>query len=177
MIISICLGIAAFAAFGLFECVQAGIIGNKKSFNIWFIAGLVLLGAMWILNIIKGFRGTTFTFIIGALIAASSIIIYISLLRVASPGNYKGETKNSEVSYAGLYGQCRHPGFYVFIIMSFALAMTAGTMEAFICAILTSVLNTVYIIVQDVYWFEMYIDGYSEYKKKVPFFGFRKGNK
>ena len=162
MLISICLGLAAFAAFSLFEFVRAGSLRTGSRYNIWFAVGLTLLTAMWVLIIIRGFRGIDVQFISGILIAAATVVWYVKLLAVAGKGNYTADKGSSEVNTEGIYGMCRHHGFYAFLILSGALALAAGTVEGVVCAALTVVLNSAYIIVQDVYWFRIYINGYEE---------------
>ncbi len=177
MVVSICLGLAAFIAFGLFECKRAGMFGTKIKINIWFILGLVIFAVMWFRAFLRGFDGVDTPLIIGAILAATAMVWYGVLLGVADESNYISAFDKTAASREGLYGWARHPGFYSFILMSAALAVMTWTVEGLVCAIETTVLNTVYIIIQDVYWFEKYIDGYEEYKKVVPFLGFGKGKK
>jgi len=69
----------------------------------------------------------------------------------------------------GVYGLCRHPGFWMFALCYLFLALFFFDIRLLYCCVVYSICNFLYILLQDVYIFPKYIRGYSEYKKRVPF--------
>ena len=69
----------------------------------------------------------------------------------------------------GVYGACRHPGFWLFAVFYFFLWLFFTGRQLFWAFLLYPTCNYLYICVQDRYIFPQYIAGYDDYKRSVPF--------
>lgn len=78
-------------------------------------------------------------------------------------------TKNSAVVTSGIYGLCRHPAFWPFALACVSAGIFFGGKAMAAECIILIVLEFIYIVVQDIYFLPKYINGYSGYRKTVPF--------
>jgi len=69
----------------------------------------------------------------------------------------------------GVYGLCRHPAFWPFLLLYAALWLTFGGNRLLLAAVVYPVCNWLYIYVQDRCIFPQYIHGYDTYRLSVPF--------
>lgn len=72
----------------------------------------------------------------------------------------------------GVYGLCRHPGVWGFILMSMGLTLATGSVLVLWTALVWTVLDLVHIWIQDVFFFPQSIPGYVDYQQQVPFLFF-----
>lgn len=107
--------------------------------------------------------------IAGVIAVAVTLAIYVYILWFALPkGTYNSEVQSGLMS-TGIYGICRHPGFYGFTLTALAIALLVGSREMLILMLIHSALNLGYICLQDAIYFPAYLEGYDEYKKQVRF--------
>lgn len=163
------LGIIGFIALFFFEVLKCKAKEkDHKGNNPFFIIGTVLLLTGWILIITCSLRSQTAVFIVGAMITAAGLLLYALVLSKTSGGEtYTKDNNETKVCEKGIYGVVRHPGLWCFWLLSAGVSMMFP--EAGIASALFAVLNTVYIIFQDLFFFPVYIQGYDEYKRTVPF--------
>lgn len=173
--------IFAFACMFVYEHIKVYCCRNKVSVaNPFFAIGFCSLLAVWTAVLVKFWnKGQTFgigfgvRITAGILLTVAAAVLYAYILFFALPKDtYKKTDKDSSLVDTGVYNKCRHPGFYGFTFFALALAVLGGSKEGLIAGIAYSVLNLIYIVVQDVYYFPSYIEGYTDYKKKVPFLAF-----
>ena len=69
----------------------------------------------------------------------------------------------------GMYALCRHPGVLWFCFGYLFLALAWGTGLIWGMAIVYSLLNVGYVILQDRWTFPRTFDDYEGYRKRVPF--------
>jgi len=93
----------------------------------------------------------------------------VYVLFFALPAGDTYGTADIAVCSAGVYALCRHPGGWCLAMFYLGLWGLAGTTSMLTGAILFSLLNFVYIFIQDRWLFPRYIAGYSDYQKKIPF--------
>jgi len=67
----------------------------------------------------------------------------------------------------GLYGYCRHPGFWTFFLISAYMIGGLG-LRISVC-LFANALNFFLILFEDVFAFPKMIDGYMNYKERVGF--------
>lgn len=79
------------------------------------------------------------------------------------------ESDSIPVIDQGVYGLCRHPGFWMLTLIYLFLWLFFNSQAMKAGFILYTVCNFIYILIQDKYIFPQYITGYDEYKKSVPF--------
>jgi len=112
---------------------------------------------------------------IGTVVLIVTVGLYLYILFFALPkGTYDDDQVQSSLETKGMYGACRHPGFYGFALVALSLSLLIGDGTAFAILLAHSVLNLIYIYLQDKCYFPAYLEGYDEYKKKVPFLAFWK---
>lgn len=166
-------GILGFMACCLFDINK--IRWNIRFLNLFFVIGSVLLIGSSILCILQADFSSIFSkfgfyhllMLLGLLL---SIIGEIYALFFALPfeDTYM-ESEHVPVISKGWYAACRHPGFWTLTLVYLFLWLLLSNIELFYALIAYTLSNFLYICVQDRYIFPRYIQGYEEYKQRVPF--------
>ena len=163
-------GITAFVLFIIFDLNK--IKWHKAMFNILFPLGGVLLLMSTVLCILASpavprLDLRTVLSLMGVLLSALALV-YTLFFALPFSGTYKSSGELPLVS-GGVYGLCRHPGFWPFLLLYVFLWLAFGGRLLFLAMLIFSACNLLYIIIQDRYIFPLYIAGYDSYKKAVPF--------
>ncbi|MBQ0078661.1 MAG: hypothetical protein KBS66_02050 [Eubacterium sp.] len=181
MTIIIMLTLVACVCYIAFEKVKVtSYLNNVASRNPLFTIGTIALLACWVMT---GFvywndgnlgpLSCKVRVILGIIAVIAALALYVYILVFALPkGTYTDDNVQSSLATEGLYGMCRHPGFYGFTITALAISLLIGSGMGFVILMVHSLLNLIYIIMQDKYYFPVYLEGYDEYKKTVPFLAF-----
>ena len=101
------------------------------------------------------------------------------ITRIAGGASIKGDLSSptdiridgnidGKVYSGGLYGLCRHPGFWWLLFAYVCLGMACGS-EMMRFGLFCSFLNLLYIGFQDMVIFPRIFVDYGDYKRKVPF--------
>lgn len=169
MIAAVILGIAAFGFLVFFElCKCRSVRNGKEKKNPWFIVGLALLATAWFVSVILAERSPKPLMYAGLVATVLSVRVYIKLLGTTSQENTYTENRlKIPVIKTGAYAAVRHPGIWCFCLV--ALCITLIAPSAWPVNLLFAALNLIYCILQDRYFFPVYIEGYDEYKKETPF--------
>ncbi|MDD4080994.1 MAG: methyltransferase [Eubacteriales bacterium] len=69
----------------------------------------------------------------------------------------------------GMYALCRHPGALWLPLLLLSLALALGSAGLLWAGAVASVLNAVYVLIQDRWVFPKTIPGYAEYQTATPF--------
>ena len=148
---------------------------ENKTVNSLFPAGLFCIGFGVYREAVRnrGLTGAVLTlwrepFWLAVLIISVVFLIKTTFISVSFEDTYI-KTGKKPLCDRGLYGICRHPGFWFMLTASFAFAMAFSTWHVTNAMIKINVLNFLYIVMQDMYFFPKYIEGYEEYKKRVGF--------
>jgi len=161
-------GLLAFVLFILF--VLNKIRWYIRAFNALFAAGSVLLITSTVLCLVDaGFCGTLRQ--IGWLTAAvvcAGAVIYTLFFALPFHDTY-AESGGVPVVATGVYGWCRHPSFWPFLLVYVCLWLGFGGRNLFWVMILYPTCNGLYIYIQDRWIFPQYIKGYDAYRQSVPF--------
>jgi protein-S-isoprenylcysteine O-methyltransferase Ste14 len=72
----------------------------------------------------------------------------------------------------GLYGLCRHPGVWGFILYYLAASLASGNGTLLIAGIVFSAADVVHVSMQDRLFFTKTLVGYTDYQRQVPFLFF-----
>lgn len=163
-------GIAAFGLFIVFDLNR--IKWRSALLNLLFPLGGVLLAVSTLLCIIQAaadFRPGTVSVpgIAGALVSLAALI-YALFFALPFDDTYR-QSGSLKVVSQGLYGLCRHPGFWPFLLMYVFLWLGFGGRRLLLAALIYPLCNLIYIVIQDKYIFPLYIEGYESYKRSVPF--------
>lgn len=149
-------------------------IGYLKSrvwrFGFWagtalWITSILLLVLPALSNIIA-WRAVVF----GVLTLAFAVLeIYALFFALPFEKTYVRAQEKRCVCRRGIYGMCRHPGFWSFsgICLSLALAVNVPSVSAGLGTL--AALNLIYIAVQDKWIFVREFSDYTDYKREVPF--------
>jgi len=72
----------------------------------------------------------------------------------------------------GLYGLCRHPGVWGFFAIGLGLTLATGSVLIAFASITWFLFDLLHIAVEDFIFFPLFIPGYLDYQKQVPFLFF-----
>ena len=166
-------GILGFLACCLFDINK--IRWNIRFLNLFFVIGSLLLIGSSILCILQAdfkllfsdFRLYHLLMLAGLLLSIAGEI-YALFFALPFESTYM-ESEKVPVISKGWYAACRHPGFWTLTLVYLFLWLLLSNIELFYALITYTLSNFLYIYVQDRYIFPEYIQGYDEYKKKVPF--------
>lgn len=107
--------------------------------------------------------------IIFSLLALVFLVLTVYSLFFAIPVDdaYKKPGQKRRVCTAGMYALCRHPG--VLWLSLFFICLSVSTAFPFYSAIVYIVLDILLVIFEDIVVFPQVLEGYGEYRKRVPF--------
>jgi len=107
---------------------------------------------------LRGLTRDRLVCLIGAALTAL-LEIYVVFIAVGKNGGKVVDT--------GLYGFCRHPGFWIFFLMTMFMEGCPGLSRT--ALIVSNLLNFFLIVLEDLIVFPRSIEGYTDYKKHVGF--------
>lgn len=164
-------GVVGFLAFCLFDINK--IRWHSKGLNLLFAFGGLLLLLSTLLCIPASFL-ETFGFdlrriagLLGLAVSGPGLV-YVLFFALPFSETYT-ESGDLPLVRHGVYGACRHPGFWLFGIFYFFLWLFFTGRQMFFAFLLYTACNYLYIYVQDRYIFPQYIRGYDDYRQAVPF--------
>ena len=164
-------GVIGFLAFCLFDINK--IRWHCKSLNLLFAFGGLLLLLSTLLCIPTAFPETfcfdlrRITALLGLALSGPGLV-YVLFFALPFTETYT-ESGDLPLVNRGVYGACRHPGFWMFAVFYFFLWLFFTGPQMFWAFLLYPTCNLLYIYVQDRYIFPQYIRGYDDYKRTVPF--------
>ena len=163
------IAIAAFILLILFEIIKCRAEKQKSSGqNPFFLIGSILLITGWVLAAFACKRSTQLVLLFGIIILAVGLFLYFLVLRETSADHtYTQKGQEKKVYTDGCYGIIRHPGLWCFLIVSIGAELIVPALLP--GNVLFVILNTIYIFLQDKIFFPIYLQGYTEYRKNVPF--------
>jgi protein-S-isoprenylcysteine O-methyltransferase Ste14 len=167
----ILVGCIGFLLFILYDLNQ--IRSHKKHLRYLFVIGFLLVTFSTFMIIWE--KGYNFIPILSAKIvfgglATVSLLLLIYSLFFALPFEKTYITaSNRNVCDQGMYALCRHPGALWFILFYLFLWLYTGIALMFWAFLSFSLLNLLYIWLQDRYFFPKLFDNYTKYKATTPF--------
>ena len=163
------LGLAAFALLFLFEaCKCSSVKEGRERKNPWFYIGMLLLAAAWVITVIFSGKSPMPWLAIGVALTILAIAWYVKVLGTTSQENtYTENHLKVPVIRTGPYSRTRHPGIWCFAAVAAGITVIAP--ESWPVNLLFTLINLLYCILQDRYFFPVYIEGYDIYKQEVPF--------
>lgn len=166
-------GILGFVSCCLFDINK--IRWQSSKLNISFVLGILLILFSTACCIIQSdfsqiswpFTLVQLLYILG-FVFSSCGLIYTLFFALPFEDTYM-ESDSVPVISSGVYGLCRHPGFWMLTLVYLFLWLFFDSQPMKAGFLLYTVCNFIYILIQDKYIFPQYIRGYEEYKKSVPF--------
>lgn len=166
-------GIIGFIFFILFDLNK--IYWKSRIWNLSFVLGSIFLAFSTLYSVFQSdlsaliaHFGILHLLKLVCLILSGAALVYALFFALPFENTYV-ESEELPLVSKGLYGTCRHPGFWMFVLFYMFLAAFFGSIQLVYCFGVYNFCNFVYIVLQDTYIFPKYIKGYNEYKKVVPF--------
>ena len=162
-------GTAAFVILIIFEVQKCrNALKNRTAFNPWFVLGTLMLLLSFVGIAMDNHAAGGARLVSGVVIMTAGVLSYIIVLTAGlKKRGYLEDEQNASVSRKGLYGRLRHPGVWSFLLCGVGFGMVfIGTTGKTLWLVL---LNLIYTWLQDRYFFPVYLKGYEEYKRDVPY--------
>lgn len=139
----------------------------------FFLSGTGLLGAVTAAQIVSawyavGMQKYTGLFLSGAVFFLL-LLIYTLFFALPFDKTYLQQKGKPAVYSEGMYALCRHPGVIWFFLFYLCLGLAFWPSGLLCVGMFYSLLNLIYVIVQDCWTFPATFDDYEEYQKNVPF--------
>lgn len=166
--------VSGFVAFGLYLIYDYNSVKWKYRLpHCFFLIGTLLLGAATAVQTIAawsaaGIQKYTGLFLIGAVLFLV-LLIYTLFFALPFEETYLQPNGKLVVYSEGMYALCRHPGVIWFFLFYLCLGSAFGSSGLLRTGMFYSLLNLIYVIVQDCWTFPATFDDYDEYKKIAPF--------
>lgn len=167
--------VAAAMAYVLFLLYDLTAMKQTRGAYLVFFAGGLLMATATLCLILRAYPVKAFEnhlwltiFFLAAALMSLGLLIWVLFFSVPAKDTYVKGGKNPVVT-GGWYALCRHPGviffgaFYLFIYLAFQ------TIELLIAFAVLTLLDIVYVAVQDQYIFPKTLDGYEAYQQTTPF--------
>lgn len=137
-----------------------------------FTVGCLLLAASTVDMVIRGWperAGAATALCLTAAAVFLCILIYTLFFAIPFQESYGRQDGGRRVCKRGVYALCRHPGvlwlagFYLFLWLALGGVIPLAAFAVF------SLLDVVYVVIQDRIIFPALFDDYGEYREQVPF--------
>lgn len=146
----------------------------SRMFNLLFGAGVIIIvcSTFSILlsdrSVFNSFNTLKMIYLISFAIAFA-LLIYSLFFALPFKKTYmSGKTKNSVID-TGFYALCRHPGVIWFFMMYLFLWLFSENIYMLYACVIWTVLDIIHVYIQDKYFFEKSLSGYTAYKRATPF--------
>ena len=171
--ISLCLGITAFALYFLYDVNS--FLWQRRLPRTFFAAGTLLLAAALALDIVNAALLRAFS-VAGDwlwLLAAAAMfaaLIYSLFFALPFEATYQTQENGRHVYDKGVYALCRHPGILFFFMTMLALGLAALPYTGLLTrGMLFSAMNLAYAAFQDRVTFPKTFCDYPAYRQRIPF--------
>lgn len=167
--------ILGFSGFLLLYIYEINLVLWKKKFlRLFFSLGFISLFSATILATLLNWENANLNTInvivgMGCLTIFFVLLIFTLFFSVPFNDSYVNQIQERTVYRKGMYALSRHPGVLWYIGVYVSLSFLIPTPEVIYLSIMMSVMNIIYIIIQDVWSFPIIFTDYNEYKKETPF--------
>lgn len=167
----ITIGIFGFLCYYLYDFNEVEL--NKNYLKPLFLIGTILQVFSILGLIIESFNTIEYVTaknLIFIFFAVLFLGLLIYTLFFALPFDKTYIQQNNRKTYQeGMYALCRHPGVLWYIGLFSCIVMALPNKQLLFAALLFSLMNMIYIIIQDNWTFVNQFDDYKTYKEKTPF--------
>lgn len=166
------IGCLAFIFFILFDFNKTLLIHKWLRFT--FFIGIALLAYSTLAICLDSFKTTTsqnsMQWLFGLIALVSLVLLnYTLFLGIPFSNTYIQSNQKNTVIDTGMYALCRHPGVLWFFFFYLFLWLTFGSFLLMWAMIIWTVINLIYVYIQDRWLFpKMFVD-YEQYRDNVPF--------
>lgn len=139
-----------------------------------FFAGFLLLSFATGMIVIKESNVIIFSFsttILCSFLAMLSFILLIYSLFFALPfsATYLEHHEKTILNDRGFYALCRHPGVLFFMAFYLFSGLAVGNWILLLAGFVFSILNVIYIWIQDRWFFPVLYQNFTRYQQNTPF--------
>lgn len=168
----ICIGCISFPLFILYDMNQ--IKSNRPYLKPLFFIGFLVLSLVTLKLSVTVFESDYivgfFTVAVFYLLAGGNLLLLVYTLFFAIPFQEAYvEGSGQKICKEGVYALCRHPGVLFFAGFYLFLGLALGRPMMLLAGLCFSVLNLLYVWIQDIYIFPKLFEGYEEYRREAPF--------
>lgn len=164
-------GSLAFICFAIFDLNKIRFI--SKNMNILVVLGSFILAFSTMAIIISphSIRITTLWQWLALILAilALLLMIYTIFSAVSFKKTYLETQKRNTVVTTGMYALCRHPGVLWFFLFYCLSGLAFNNQLLLIAAMIWTLLDIVYVYIQDRWIFPIILEDYHIYQQQVPF--------
>jgi protein-S-isoprenylcysteine O-methyltransferase Ste14 len=132
--------------------------------------GLMIFASIEILYLEDGMNFPVIVRILGGIIGFVFLLllIYSLFLEVPFKKTYGEEEHNVNLVDTGTYAICRHPGVIWFFFFYLGLYLMTGRTMMFVACITWTILDVIYVILQEKTIFNKMFKGYGDYQRSTP---------
>lgn len=164
-------GVVGFIMLYVYEMNQ--ILWQKSFFKFFFTGGFILIFGSTLFAFISDLseisNGVQLITGIILFIIFLYLLIYTLFFAIPFKESYVEQFENRTVYKEKMYALSRHPGVLWFVGLYGSLVLIIPTDLMIILCVVLSLLNIVYIFIQDFWSFPKLFVDYKEYKKGTPF--------
>lgn len=162
------LGILGYLLFFAYDYNEVKKIG--RYLKMFFAIGMVLQISATIGMVIENLENTD-NLILGGTISVIglSMLIYSLFLAIPFKDTYIDEHQYTKVKDDGIYALSRHPGVLFYAIFYLGLAILQPSAITIVTYLIWTVMNIIYVAIQDIWVFPKTLYAYDMYKDNTPF--------
>lgn len=165
------IGSSSFILFLLHD-LNASIIRSRIAASFFAVGSAVLVISSGLMAFAEPVVSISTTGrILGSFFSLVFLFLLLHTLFLALPfrSTYIQQPPEGTLVDQGVYALCRHPGVLWLFFLYLSLGFAFGSLLLFLAAVVYTLLNIGYILVQEILWFPERFKGYDEYKKQTPF--------
>jgi protein-S-isoprenylcysteine O-methyltransferase Ste14 len=158
------IGVLGFVAMNLFDLVSIKPL-------LWVVGcGMLLYAIMRLCLVSHDLPLEGWPVQLGWVLLTLSFLMILMALFVNLPfrRTYITAGASQRLIKTGLYALVRHPGVYWVAAFFFSFVLIFRSSQMLIGAIAFTILNTVFVIIEDKYFFVKMFEGYREYQRETP---------
>lgn len=166
--------IGGFIVFGLYILYDINSVRWKNSLlHASFLLGSILLAALTVIQIVAALPliQKDLRFWIFLVLAAAALALLVDTLFFELPfeKTYLQPNEKPQVYDGGMYALCRHPGVIWFFFLYLFLGIAFLPSRLLYVGGIYSILNLIYVVIQDVWTFPRTFCDYKRYQESTPF--------
>lgn len=166
------LGIIVFGLYVLYDVNS--VLWNQRILHASFFAGTILLAGVTVWQVADAVQAGFFgnQSIIWLVFAVIFLILLIYTLFFALPFDetyIKSDSGKAIVYDKGMYAVCRHPGVLWLFLFYLCLGGAFYPSDVLKAGMFYSLLDLLYVVLQDFWTFPKTFEDYESYKKSTPF--------
>lgn len=163
-------GVLSFLVAYSFDWVALKKIPGLKqavALTVFVLLGYALYDACW--NV-ASFSLPFPASLIGLVLVPISLLLLVYSLFIEIPfvKTYAQRGSSDQLVTTGTYALVRHPGVIWYFLFLLALFLATGSTTLLVAAPVWTLMNILYVVIQERFFFEKMFPGYREYRRQTP---------